>query len=100
MLAQVINSATPCATAWAEVGLSALRPSLHEQAVSIAEHQETSIESRKALAARAKSFKAAVEAELEPTSELHTAGQALVRSRNTFWLSLLLFLLLLRLFSF
>lgn len=76
---QVMNSAKPCATAWGEVDLSALRPSLDEQALAIAEHQESSLESRKAIAARAKSFRVAVEGELGATSELRAASQALVR---------------------
>ena len=76
---QVMSTAAPCTTAWEEVGLSALRPSLDEQALAIAEHQESSLESRRALAAQAKSFRLAVEAEFGATSDMRTSSGALVR---------------------
>lgn len=77
--AKVMSTAAPCTTAWEEVGLSALRPSLDEQALAIAEHQESSLESRRALAAQAKSFRLAVEAEFGATSDVRTSSGELVR---------------------
>lgn len=77
---QVMSTATPCKTAWEEVGLSALRTSLDEQALAIAEHQESSLESRKALAAQAKSFRLSIETELGKTSDIRAASGELVRS--------------------
>ncbi|CAM9495794.1 unnamed protein product [Ectocarpus sp. 6 AP-2014] len=77
---QVVSSATPCTTAWEEVGLSALRPSLDEQALAVAEHQESSLESRRALAAQAKAFRLSVEAEVGATSDMRAASGALVRA--------------------
>ncbi|CAM9488014.1 unnamed protein product [Ectocarpus sp. 12 AP-2014] len=77
---QVVSSATPCTTAWEEVGLSALRPSLDEQALAVAEHQESSLESRRALAAEAKAFRLSVEAEVGATSDMRAASGALVRA--------------------
>ncbi|CAM9628987.1 unnamed protein product [Pylaiella littoralis] len=77
---QAMSAATPCATAWEEVGLSNLRPSLDEQALAIAEHQESSLESRRALAAQAKSFRGSVEAEVGATSDMRAASGALVRA--------------------
>lgn len=74
-----MSTAAPCTTAWEEVGLSALRPSLDEQALAIAEHQESSLESRRALAAQAKSFRLAVEAEFGATSDMRASSGALVR---------------------
>lgn len=74
-----MSGATPCTTAWEEVGLSNLRPSLDEQALAIAEHQESSLESRRALAAQAKSFRVSVEAEVGATSDMRAASGALVR---------------------
>lgn len=79
---KVMSTATPCTTAWEEVGLSALRPGLDEQALAIAENQESSLESRKALAAQAKSFRVSVEAEVGATSDMRTASGALVRERK------------------
>lgn len=75
---QVMSAATPCTTAWEEVGLSNLRPTLDEQALSIAEHQESSLESRRALAAQAKSFRQSVEKEIGATSDMRAASGALV----------------------
>ncbi|CAM9923058.1 unnamed protein product, partial [Ectocarpus sp. 4 AP-2014] len=77
---QVVNSATPCTTAWEEVGLSTLRPSLDEQALAVAEHQESSFESRRALASQAKVFRLSVEAEVGATSDMRAASGALVRA--------------------
>ncbi|CAM9733260.1 unnamed protein product, partial [Ectocarpus sp. 8 AP-2014] len=77
---QVVSSATPCTTAWEEVGLSALRPSLDVQALAVAEHQESSLESRRALAAQAKAFRLSVEAEVGATSDMRAASGALVRA--------------------
>lgn len=74
-----MSAATPCTTAWEEVGLSSLRPTLDEQALAIAEHQESSLESRRALAAQAKSFRVSVEAEVGATSDMRAASGALVR---------------------
>lgn len=73
-----MSAATPCTTAWEEVGLSNLRPSLDEQALAIAENQESSLESRRALAAQAKSFRLSVEAEIGATSDMRAASGALV----------------------
>eukprot|EP00752_Nemacystus_decipiens_P009555 g8535.t1 len=77
---QVMSAATPCTTAWEEVGLSNLRPSLDEEALAIAENQESSLESRRALAAQAKSFRLSVEAEIGATSDMRAASGALVRA--------------------
>ncbi|CAM9685048.1 unnamed protein product [Scytosiphon promiscuus] len=77
---QVMSAATPCTTAWEEVGLSDLRPTLDEQALSIAEHQESSLQSRRALAAQAKSFRVSVEKEVGATSDMRAASGALVRA--------------------
>eukprot|EP00903_Cladosiphon_okamuranus_P006725 g6562.t1 len=77
---QVMSAATPCTTAWEEVGLSNLRPSLDEQALAIAENQESSLESRRALAAQAKSFRLSVEAEIGAESDMRAASGALVRA--------------------
>lgn len=74
-----MSAATPCTTAWEEVGLSNLRPSLDEQALAIAENQESSLESRRALAAQAKSFRLSVEAEIGAASDMRAASGALVR---------------------
>lgn len=76
---QVMSAATPCTTAWEEVGLSNLRPSLDEQALAIAENQESSLESRRALAGQAKSFRLSVEAEIGAESDMRAASGALVR---------------------
>ena len=73
-----MSTANPCVAAWEEVGLSALRPSLDQQALAIAENQEASLETRKALAAQAKAFRASVEAEFGVTSDMRTASVALV----------------------
>lgn len=75
---QVMSSSGPCTSAWEEVGLSALLFSLDEQALAIAGNQESSLESRRAIAGQAKSFKAAVNGSVGATSELGTAAQALV----------------------
>lgn len=75
-----MSAATPCTTAWEEVGLSNLRSSLDEQALAIAENQESSLESRRALAAQAKSFRLSVEAEIGATSDMRAASGALVRA--------------------
>ncbi len=81
-----MSAATPCTTAWEEVGLSNLRPSLDEQALAIAENQESSLESRRALAAQAKSFRLSVEAEVGATSDMRAASGALV-SAGVYFLS-------------
>ncbi|CAM9567605.1 unnamed protein product [Ascophyllum nodosum] len=77
---QVMSTAIPCSTAWDEVGLSALRPSLDQQALAIAENQESSLETRKELAAQAKAFRQSVEADLGATSDIRTASGVLVRA--------------------
>lgn len=76
---QAMGAATPCTTAWEEVGLSNLRQGLDEQAMTIAENQESSLQSRKALATQAKSFRVALEEELEADSEIRASSGSLVR---------------------
>lgn len=73
-----MSTADPCAAAWEEVGLSALRPSLDQQALAIAENQEASLETRKALASQAKAFRVSVEAEFGVTSDMRAASGSLV----------------------
>lgn len=75
---QAMNATTPCTAAWEEVGLSCLRQGLDEQAMAIAENQESSLQRRKALATQAKSFRATVD-QLEEGSEIRASGGALVR---------------------
>ncbi|CAN0227020.1 unnamed protein product, partial [Discosporangium mesarthrocarpum] len=65
---------------WEEIGLLALRPSLDEQAVAIAENQEGSLVSRKTLAAQAKAFRALVEKDQGVGSEIRSASGPLVRA--------------------
>lgn len=77
-----MNTAGPCVAAWEEVGLSALRPSLDQQALAMAENQESSLETRKALAAQAKAFRLSVEAEFGATSDMRTASGALVSAER------------------
>ena len=77
-----MSTAIPCSTAWDEVGLSALRPSLDQQALAIAENQESSLETRKELAAQAKAFRQSVEADLGATSDIRTASGVLVSARR------------------
>lgn len=78
---QAMSAARPCTTAWEEVGLSALRQGLDDQAIAIAENQESSLQSRKALAAQAKSFRVSLEEELEASSEVRASSGVLVRDR-------------------
>ena len=82
-LRQVMSTAIPCTTAWDETGLSDLRPSLEQQALVIAENQESFLKTRKELTAQAKAFHQSsqiVETNLSATSDIQTASGALMSS--------------------